>query len=602
MKYTELAELYQILENTPKRLLKTKAIATLLKKVPTEDLPQFIFLLRGNIFKSGSEQKIGMAAKLVSKAIALATGKTANDVETSWKKTGDLGVTAEQLLKKKQQHTLSQSSLSVKKVFDNLHKIAETEGEGSVDRKIKLTAELLTSANPLEGKYIIRTVLEDLRVGIGEGSLRDAVVWAFFDKELGIVLDEEKLKIDFIHGSREEYAEYATLIQHAYDMSNDFGAVAQAAKEKGKKGLEEVHLTTGEPIKVMLYQKAKDMEDAFSIVGKPAAVEYKYDGFRMQIHKKGKEVFVYTRRLENVTKQFPEIAELVKENVNADDLILDCEAVGIDFKTKKYLPFQQISQRIKRKYNIQEVADKFPIEVNVFDILEYNNKNMLHEPFEKRRNIIEKIVNPVKTKFVVAKQLITEDVKKAKSFYEEALKMGVEGVMVKSLTAGYKPGSRVGYGVKVKPTMDPLDLVIIAAEWGTGKRKGWLTSFTLACRDEDANYVAIGKVGTGFKEKEDDMAGEVVENKSEDTKESVTFETMTDLLKPLIIKEKGREVFLKPKIVIEVAYEEIQKSPSYESGYALRFPRILRIRDDKPIDEVAYLSEVEDYYYEQKKG
>src|SRR3990167_4743706 len=167
MKYTELAELYQILENTPKRLLKTKAIATLLKKVPTEDLPQFIFLLRGNIFKSGSEQKIGMAAKLVSKAIALATGKTANDVETSWKKTGDLGVTAEQLLKKKQQHTLSQSSLSVKKVFDNLHKIAETEGEGSVDRKIKLTAELLTSANPLEGKYIIRTVLEDLRVGIG---------------------------------------------------------------------------------------------------------------------------------------------------------------------------------------------------------------------------------------------------------------------------------------------------------------------------------------------------------------------------------------------------------------------------------------------------
>lgn len=592
MRYVDLAHLYELLENTSKRLLKIKAIAELLKKTAILDMSSLVLLLQGNIFPAWSEEKIGVAAKMVIKAIVLASGKTVNQVEKAWKKVGDLGLVAQDFIGTKHQQTLGFEELTLHKVFTNLHKVARSSGEGSVDRKINLVSELLTNASPLEARYIVRTVLEDLRVGVGDGSIRDAIVWAFFGKELGLVLNEEKLKLEFLDKSRDKYTEISNIVQHAYDVSNDFGIVARVAKEKGIAGLKEVHLKVGSPIKVMLYQKAHDIKDAFKIVGKPAALEYKYDGFRMQIHKKDKEVVIFTRRLENVTQQFPDVKKRILEHVKAKDVILDCEAVGYDPHTKKYLPFQNISQRIKRKHDIQQVAKKFPIEVNVFDVIELDEKNLLEESFAKRRNIIEKIIDTVAYEIIPAKQLITDDVTKAQHFYEEALRKGNEGVMVKSMQAHYKPGSRVGYGVKVKPTMENLDLVITGAEWGTGKRAGWLTSFTLACQDEDGTFLEIGKVGTGFKEKED-------KESTTEAKEAITFEEMTKLLKPLLVSEKGRDIEVQPKVIVEISYEEIQKSPSYESGFALRFPRVLRLRQDKHVSEIAMLSEVEDLYYGQ---
>src|SRR3989338_763796 len=504
MRYAELAELYSTLEQTTKRLLKTKAIAEVIVKTPGSEMSTLLLFLEGRIFPISSEEKIGVAAKLVLRAIALATGRTADEIEKHWKKTGDLGLTAEQLLAKKKQATLQHTILTLQKVFTNIQKLASTEGEGSVDRKIQLIAELLTSATPLEGKYIIRMVLEDLRIGVGEGALRDAIVWAFFGKELGLILNEEKLKLDFADGSREKYNALVKEVQQGYDISNDLGEVAKTLKEKGLQGLNTLKLTTGKPIKVMLFQKAKDMEDAFKTVGTPAAIEYKYDGFRMQVHKKGKDVLIFTRRLDNVTQAFAEIKKVILDHVKAEEVILDCEAVGIDVKNKKYLPFQMISQRIKRKYDIEKMAEKYPVEINVFDLLSYNGKNLLHEPFADRRSIINKIIKAEPGKIIPAHQLVTSDPKQGEKFYKEALRAGLEGVMVKSLTAVYQPGSRVGFGVKVKPTMENLDLVIVGAEWGTGKRAGWLTSFTLACQDDDGNFLTIGKVGTGFKEKEDE--------------------------------------------------------------------------------------------------
>ena len=422
-------------------------------------------------------------------------------------------------------------------------------------------------------------------MGVGDSSLRDAIVWAFFSKEAGIEYGKEKNEI--ILKNREEYNKYVDAVQSAFDVSNDFSVVALALKNEGMKGIEKISLHVGTPLKVMLYPKAKDIEDAFSIVGKPAAFEYKYDGFRMQVHKDKGKVQIFTRRLENVTKQFPEIAGYVEKNIKADSFVLDSEAVGFNPKTGKYMPFQEISQRIRRKYDIEKMAKELPVELNIFDLISYEGKNMVKEPFDKRRNIIEKIVNQVPRKIVIAQQLITSDVGEAEKFYNESLKKGNEGVMVKNLSGIYKPGSRVGYGVKVKPTMESLDLVIVAAEWGTGKRAGWLSSFTLACVDEDGQFLEIGKVGTGMKEK----AGE----------EGVKFEEMTNLLKPLIISEKGREVTVKPKIVFEIRYEEIQKSPTYSSGYALRFPRVIRIRDDRRPEEINTINDVEDLYYNQKK-
>lgn len=584
MEYLRLVELYEKLESTTKRLQKTYLIAEFLKKTSINDLAMVALMIQGKVYPSWDEHKIGVASRLVMKAISKSTGLSAADVEKSWKKTGDLGETAMEATSRKKQATLFATEVTIKKVFENLRKLAVTEGQGSVERKLQLISELLTSSKPKEAKYIVRNVLEDLRVGVGDGAIRDAIVWAFFWDKIGIKYDLKSNEIEV--KDRTDYEKYANAVQEAYDLTADFSVVAPAVKEHGLKGIEALNLVVGRPIKVMLYQKAKNMKDAFETVGTPAQLEYKYDGFRMQVHKNNGKITIFTRRLERVTEQFPEIVKYVKEHVKADSFILDAETVGFDKKTGKYLPFQNISQRIRRKYDIERMAEEFPVEMNVFDVLYYNGKNVTKEPFQKRRDIIEKIVRPEKLKIVLAKKLVTSDIKEAEEFYAESLRKGNEGVMVKKMDAIYKPGSRVGYGMKVKPVMEALDLVIVGAEWGTGKRAGWLTSYELACVDEDGNFLTIGRVGTGIKEKE---------------QEGVTFEQMTELIKPLIKSEKGKIVAVKPQIVIEVNYEEIQSSPTYTSGYALRFPRLITIREDKPADEASSLDMVEELYYSQKK-
>lgn len=584
MDYSKLVELYEKLDSTTKRLVKTKEISKFLKEVPEQDLGIIVLLVQGRIFPAWDERNIGVASRLVMKAVSKATGVETKKVEDEWRNLGDLGEVAKKLVAKKKQATLFSSKLTVKKVFENIENIAKIEGKGSVDRKLGLITELLTSAEPLEAKYIVRLVLEELRLGVGDGSLRDAIVWAFFGEKLGLGYDEKKNEI--ILDDREEYTKYVDSVQAAYDISNDLGKVASTAKKKGIEGFKEISINIGKPLKVMLFPKSKDIEDAFSRVGKPAAFEYKYDGFRMQVHKKGNDVKIFTRRLENVTKQFPEVAELAKKNIDADSCVIDCEAVGYDKQTGTYKPFQEISQRIRRKYDIEKMAEELPVELNVFDIISYEGKNMITEPFIERRKILEKIIKQSPKNIVLAKQIITSEEKEAEKFYEESLKMGNEGLMAKKLDAVYKPGSRVGYGVKIKPTMEELDLVIVGAEWGTGKRSGWLSSFSLACIDDDGNFLEIGKVGTGIKEKED---------------LGVSFEQMTELLKPLIKSEKGREVKIKPQIVVEIRYEEIQKSTNYESGYALRFPRLVKIREDRRPEEINTINDVEDLYYAQKK-
>jgi hypothetical protein len=305
-----------------------------------------------------------------------------------------------------------------------------------------------------------------------------------------------------------------------------------------------------------------------------------------EIHKIDEKITIFTRNLENVTKQFPEVVKYLKEDIKANSFIIDSEAVGFSPKTGKYLPFQSISQRIKRKYDIEQISKEFPVELNIFDCMFYNGKSMIKEPFEKRRALLEKVVKQVQKKIVLSKSTIVNDENEVNKFYKQSLDAGNEGLMLKKLDAPYKPGARVGYMVKMKETEEPLDLVITEAEWGEGKRTNWFSSFTLACLDENGNFVDIGKVGTGIKEKS----------------EGVTFEQLTELLKPLIISQKGKVVKVKPKIVVEVAYEEIQKSPTYSSGYALRFPRVLRLRNmERSAQDIADLEYIENYYIKQRK-
>jgi len=584
MKYSELAEIYESLENTSKRLEKTFIISNLFKRTKEEDIDKIILLLQGRVFPLWNETKLGVSDRLVIKAINIATGTSPEKIELEWKRIGDLGLVAEKLVEKKSQATLFSKELTVEKVFKNIYVLASQEGTGSVDQKAKMIAELLSSAKPLEARYIIRIILEDMRVGVGAGSIRDAIVWAFFGDQLKLNYDEKEKSIN--PENREEYSRLSDAVQAAIDLKADYAAVAKAIMKGGEKALEALELEVGSPLNIMLYPKAKSIAEAFEILGKPCAFEYKYDGFRIQIHRKGKSIRVFTRRLEEVTDQFPEVAKYAEEYIKADDYILDAEAVGFDKKSGKYLPFQAISQRIKRKYDIEKVADELPVEVNVFDIIYIDGKSQFRTPLKERRKMIERITKEHPKKLVLAKQLVTDDLAKAEAFYKEALAAGEEGVMAKKLDGEYQPGRRVGFGVKVKPVMESLDLVIVGAEWGNGKRSGWLTSFVLACR-RDKEFLEIGKVGTGIKELEE---------------EGVSFEELTNRLKPLIKEEQGkeaREVKIKPGVIIEVNYEEIQKSPSYGSGYALRFPRFIRLRDDKGLGDVSDIELVEKLYREQ---
>lgn len=583
MEYSQLAGLYEKLESTSKRLEKIKILADFLKESTPKQVDKIILLVQGLVYAKSEYKNIGIASKLVVKALNTATGISADEIEKSWKKTGDLGLTAQELVKKKKQHTLFNQDLTVEKVFNNIRKLAYIEGTGSTDLKMKMISELLTSAKPIEARYIVRLLLEDLRVGLGEGTIRDAIALAYFERIEKKDIDIENMQGLF--GKDSELSKIRDKIQEGYDITNDYAEIASMLMEKGLDSLRKLSINVMKPVKVMLAQKVKDIKEGFERVGVPAALEYKYDGFRMLIGKHGNKVIIHTRRLENVTKQFPDVVDLIRNYVNADTCIIDGEAVGYNPNTKKYVPFQNISQRIKRKYDIEQLSKEVPVELNIFDVLYYNGESTINEPYKNRRKIIEKIIKKKEYKIKIADQIVTDDEKEAESFYKKSLDAGNEGIMLKSLNAPYKPGSRVGYMVKLKPIMETLDLVIVAAEWGEGKRTGWLTSFTVACYDEDTNeYLEIGKFGTGIKEKEE---------------EGTSFEELTNLLKQYIVHEKGREVHIKPEIVVEIKFEEIQKSPSYSSGYALRFPRLVRIREDRRPDESSSLSQIEEMYKEQ---
>jgi len=586
MQYRLLSGVYAKLEQTSKRLEKTNILANFLKDVPEEELEHVMLLVQGRVFPQWDSRELGMSNRLLLKAISLATGKSHDEVEKHFAQSGDLGKTAEELVGKKTQATLFSQELTTKKVHDNLRKLVDQEGEGTVDKKVGLIAELLTSAKPEEAKYLVRTVLSELRIGLGEGTVRDAIIWSAFGNDLGIKYNAEKNELVFPDDNRERYENTAEIVQSAIDVSNDFSLVAATAKKDGLFGLDKIKLAPGRPVKVMMYQKAKDVPAAFETVGTPAAAEYKYDGFLMQIHKHDGKIDLFTRRLENVTTQFPDVVERIEKHVKGDNYIIEAEAVGIDLKTGNYLPFQNISQRIKRKYDIHLLAKEFPVEVNVFDVIFYNGENQLKTPFAERRKMIESMVESVPQQIMPGTQKLVSTPEEVDKFYQESLAAGNEGIMMKNLEGIYKPGLRVGYGMKIKPVMEPLDVVIVGAEKGEGKRSEWFASFVIAVRNTETNeYLEIGRVGTGLKEKEE---------------EGVTFNKLTELLQPLITKDMGREVTVKPFVVIEVNYEEIQASPTYSSGYALRFPRFVKLREDRSPEEISTAEDVQKLYDEQR--
>ncbi|MBI4009911.1 MAG: ATP-dependent DNA ligase [Candidatus Aenigmarchaeota archaeon] len=567
MEYSTLADRYEKLEAVASKLAKADIIGEFLKSIPSYELPKIVLLLQGRVYPSYSENELGIATQMMIKSISKASGFSAAKVEEIFKRTGDLGLTAEQCVKSKRQASLLKKKLTTDNVFENLQKLATIAGQGSQDKKFSLIAELIISAQPKEARYIVRTVLGELRIGAAEGIIRDAIVKAF--------LADEK-------SSKEEKEKATEAVENAWSLLNDYGEVAKIANEKGIKGLQKVGIQLGKPIQVMLGLAAEKIEDVVKEFGEIIA-EYKYDGMRVVVEKKGNHFWLFTRRQEDVTKQFPDIVELAKKCLKADECIVEGEVLGIDTKTGYPLPFQAMSQRVHRKYDIDRLVKEIPVQVNLFDVMYVNGTPLFNEPLIERRKELARILKPIKGKFQLAKHIITGDVKKLEQFYGDAVEGKQEGLMLKVPNAPYVFGRHVGTMYKIKPVMENLDLVIIGAIWGEGGRTKWLTSYELACRDPNTGkFLSCGMMSTGLNEDE--------------------YELMTKELKKIIISENGKIVIVKPKIVLEVGYQEIQKSPNYESGFGLRFPRFVRVRDDKGPDEADTITRVKKLYSSQGKA
>ncbi|MCD6371852.1 MAG: ATP-dependent DNA ligase [Candidatus Aenigmarchaeota archaeon] len=563
MKYKVLADCYEELERTSSKLMKIKILAELYLKASEKDLPKIVLLSQSRVFPKYVEIELGMATQLTMRAIARATGFSEREVERFYRELGDLGLTAERCVKNKKQATLFKKTLTVDYVFKRLQDIGKAVGEGSQEKKLMILTELLLNSEPKEAKYIIRTVLGELRIGVAGGIVRDAIAEAFLVKK-GI-----------------PKAKAVEAVEYAWNVLSDFSEVAVIALTAGLQGLKNVKPVLGRPIQVMLGIKAESIEEVLKRHPK-VIVEYKYDGMRLQVHKRGNKVWLFTRRQENVTKQFPDIVEYIQKYIKAEECIVEGEAWPIDPKTKTPLPFQKLSQRIQRKYDIHKMMKEIPVQLNLFDMVYLDGKTLFDKPLIERIKILGSIVKQVQGKIMIAERIITSDLKEIEEFYHKALRLKQEGIMIKNPNSPYIFGRHVGGWYKIKPTMETLDLVIVGATWGEGRRAKWLSSYVLAVRDPDTGeFLTCGMMGTGLTEEQ--------------------FEKMTQILKPLIIEESGREVKVKPKIVVEVGYQEIQKSPNYESGYALRFPRLIRVRNDKGPEDVDTLNRLAELYKSQGK-
>lgn len=557
MEYRHLVEIYDRLDATSSTLEKTDILADAFVDAD-ELLPEFTQLARGRLFASWESDDLGVSSSLTAQAIANATGIDSDQIESWWRETGDLGDAAANAIENRAQTTLVSDTLDIHTVYTTLRGLAEYEGSGSQKRRIDDIANLLTDAEPDEARYIVRTIVGAMRLGVGEGTIRDAIAMAFFD------------------GSDEA----TRAVERAYEVTNDFRIVSVAAREQGRDGLDALDVELFRPVKAMLAQKAKDVADTLEATEQPL-LEYKYDGMRIKIHINGDEIRVFTRRLEDVTTQFPDIVAAVHEEIDAESAIIEAEVVVYNPETGSPIPFQEFAKRIKRKNDIEEMAEEYPATVHVFDLLYHDGEPLVDTPLSERAERLEGLINhDGKTKTIQrAENLRSASIEQAESFYADALEAGQEGLIVKNMNAPYQPGSRVGYMLKVKPMMEPLDLVV-QAKWSEGRKSDWLGRLRLACWDAERQELReVGRMFSGLTDAE--------------------FREITAKLEPLIQSVDGRTAKLRPEVVIEVEYEEIQESTTYDSGYALRFPRFGGFRDDLGPEDADRFERVERLYEEQ---
>jgi DNA ligase-1 len=584
LNYATIADAYEKIEATSKRLEMTDLLVSLLKETPKNLLNKVVYLTQGKLYPDFEGIEMGVAERSAIKALARASGRKETEIEKDLQTSGDIGETAQNFLAKRKQSMLGvQKTLTVQRVYDTLDKMANTVGSGAVDSKLTLLTGLLSDASPKEAKYILRTVTGNLRLGIADMTELDALAIAY--------------------GGGKEARE---LIERAYNISSDLGRVASVVAEKGIDGIKEFQVSIFEPIRPMLAERLASPEEILDKLGGKCIAEYKYDGERIQLHKKGEKVVLFSRRLEKISDQYPDAIDLVKKNVTSQEAILEGECVAMDLETGEMRPFQELMHR-RRKYGIEEAINRYPVSLFMFDALYVDGKDYTQEPYPARRKALEKALSK-NERISLARNKIASGPKQLEAFFEEAIEDGCEGLICKAIgkESVYQAGARGWLWIKYKrdyksEMTDTVDLVVVGAFHGRGKRAGAYGALLLATYNKKGDtFETVTKCGTGFTDKDLAYFPDLLRKHEVPRKHSRVQSTLE------------ADVWFEPSVVLEVLGAEITLSPIHTcaidsirkgSGLAIRFPRFTgKYRTDKaPEDATTSLEVVEMYRSQLKK-
>jgi DNA ligase-1 len=585
MNFAVFSEYLERIEGTTKRLEITAMLGEMFNALAPDEIDKVCYLLLGKIYPDFVGIELGIADALIQRALSIASGLKIEIVSEVLKNEGDIGTCAENVIRQKKQTALFSEPLTIERVYGNLCKIAESTGSGSQDYKLKLIAEMFHDAQPLEARYIARILAGSLRLGIAESTILDALAIVFLK-------DMEK------NVARE-------LLEDKYNLCSDIGLIAKSVKAQGMKGIENIGLKIGVPIRAMLASRAASMEELFDRMGKFAG-EYKYDGLRIQAHISNSDIKLYSRRLENLTEQFPDVIRNLRSAFRGREGIFEGECVPIDPDTDEMLPFQEVSKRRGRKYGIEETMKQIPVCLFLFDCLYLDGREYLKNSYLERRKALETaFVETEHVKFSHMK--IIEDMAECEQFFNEAISAGCEGIMAKNTgpEGVYKPGKRGFLWLKYKreyksELADTLDLVVLGAFAGKGRRAGTYGALlTGVYNPEKDTYETICKLGTGF----DDATLSQMPQK---------FATLTVKSRPKnVISKMEPDFWFVPMGVVEVQGAELTISPVHTCGYgimkegagiAVRFPRFTgRWRDDKAPTDATTTGEIIEMYKKQLK-
>ena len=580
MQFSIIAEMFEKMENTSKRIELTNILVELLKKTPKKIIPNVVYLLQGILRPNFEGVELGVAEKLAIRSISKSSGLPIKKIENDYKNCGNLGLTASNILKLKTQTTFTTEKITLERVYETLIKIANAEGKGSQDLKMKYISSLLNDATPIEAKFVLNILLGTLRLGIAENTVMDALSIGFTGKK----------------ENREQ-------VEAAYNVSSDLGKVAEVIAHEGLDGIKKFQISLFNPIRPMLADRIKSEEDAIKKMPAEFAAEYKLDGERVQIHKQVDKIILFSRSLENITKYYPDIVENIGNSLDVNDGIFEAEIVAINENTGEFLPFQELMHR-RRKYKLKEAVLQYPITVNFFDVLYFDGKNCLGLKYSERRKILESSVKENNFAKLVPIAIVKNE-NQIEDFLENSINSGCEGLMLKILDAPYRAGIRGGNWLKLKREYrnelgDSLDLVVIGAYFGKGRRTGRYGTLLLATYNEEKdNFPSICKVGTGFTDESLDQLYQILSNKV--------------ILKknPRVESEMEADVWFEPELVLEIVASEITLSPIHKteldiirkgSGLALRFPKFTgKIRVEKSPEDASTGEEVSSLYKGQTK-